>query len=105
MATDARSSRSTGPARGRIGLGSVSLALAVLGVGAAVLGLLLYRDGDPDLPVFVSVASGPLAVAAGVAARVAGRRWTRRALAGTAIGAVVTAFWTYAVVSLLTGPL
>ena len=85
-----------------------ALAVGVAAVACAVAGLLLYRDGEPDFPVFLSAFAAPIGVVLGIIGTVRGVRGAGRtgtAVAGGALSALVAGLWLWGLIGIVTGPL
>jgi hypothetical protein len=87
--------------------GSPRLPIVALGLGAAslflgIVGGILWRDGHPDLPVWLSIVASALALSVGGIGIAAAPRGQRvRAVAGTVPGALVAVAWLWVFGSLI----
>jgi hypothetical protein len=67
---------------------------------AGVLAVATWGDGDPGPWIWISLACAPLGFVGGIAAVVS--RGGRVALGAVAVSAVVSAFWLFVIIFLLT---
>ena len=90
------------------GGGRSALALGVVAVVSALGAFVSWRDADPGVFLYVSVAAALAATTIGAVASVRDRRRgasTAAAAGGFWLGLAVTAMWLLGLVALLSGPL